>query len=591
MGASGELEVVFYETNSANEEIILSSNVLASVIGINIPENSWSAGTTNLNGSIAYPTSSFLVPLQPAATLVETNFGFLQSTTGFDGVQGGFHNVSNTIPILRWWLRSRYRVRFLLLDASVSPMRVVDYVSLSRDEEPVDVTFKLAGNIPIGNYGDGSQHGGWYTNRLGDSQSESAPTAGILNQIGIGLGFIFPGSRWRANDAAIRAAGSIANAIEFFEYNLRDLLITPNPQIYKTNVFHAPYDPSLAIYQHLSLQANDPLVRLTLPDLIDPILNRVDFVSDNPALPDIRRVNVRYRPWGASSRGVRSGNASDFDRANKDARVFQSDDWQFPTNLPNDLTRFGQIHRGTPWQTIYLKSDDVNTNSDNAFWRGWTGYTDPADAALTRPVNDWRVASHLVSRLNTNDPHALLSPNVADTNAWLNALNGIIVITNSGIALPGRTLEFNEVVMTSNSPQAASIAGDINLSRISQPSQRFEYPGGVFATPALSCGSPWLNLDSLHLRFGATDEAYEMVPSQLLPMLRLDSIGSTIRSGNQLTVRFTGCDDYLYVVQVSSNLTDWISIHTNRPVDGILAHTDTLAPGSTRRFYRSLLVP
>jgi len=46
--------------------------------------------------------------------------------------------------------------------------------------------------------------------------------------------------------------------------------------------------------------------------------------------------------------------------------VRSSDDWEFPTNQFPNIGWLGRVHRGTPWQTIYLKATDVLDDG-----RGW----------------------------------------------------------------------------------------------------------------------------------------------------------------------------------------------------------------------------
>jgi len=44
----------------------------------------------------------------------------------------------------------------------------------------------------------------------------------------------------------------------------------------------------------------------------------------------------------------------------KDPLVRRSDDWDFPTNKFPNLGWLGRVHRGTPWQTVYLKPELSN---------------------------------------------------------------------------------------------------------------------------------------------------------------------------------------------------------------------------------------
>ena len=40
--------------------------------------------------------------------------------------------------------------------------------------------------------------------------------------------------------------------------------------------------------------------------------------------------------------------------------VTRSDDWDFPTNKFPNIGWLGRVHRGTPWQTIDMKSPVAN---------------------------------------------------------------------------------------------------------------------------------------------------------------------------------------------------------------------------------------
>ena len=124
----------------------------------------------------------------------------------------------------------------------------------------------------------------------------------------------------------------------------------------------------------------------------------------------------------------------------KDPLVRGSDYWNFPTNESSFGDWLGQIHRGTPWQTIYLKASDIlneiqviggfayafGTNT----WMNWTGDLDATDASAMAPVRDWHMASLLASMLNTNDLRSLFSVNNSNPNAWLVLLDGLTALTN-----------------------------------------------------------------------------------------------------------------------------------------------------------------
>ena len=56
-----------------------------------------------------------------------------------------------------------------------------------------------------------------------------------------------------------------------------------------------------------------------------------------------------------------------FDLSKQDPRVRRSDDWDFPLNKFGNVGWLGRVHRGTPWQTIYLKAQAVPEDT----WIDW----------------------------------------------------------------------------------------------------------------------------------------------------------------------------------------------------------------------------
>jgi hypothetical protein len=285
----------------------------------------------------------------------------------------------------------------------------------------------------------------------------------------------------------------------------------------------------------------------------------------------------------------------------KDPLVRDSDDWNFPTNQSLNATWLGQVHRGTPWQTIFLKSTNIlalsmepeNGSFANGLntWQIWTGDTNAADAVAMIPIQDWHMASFLASLFCTNYS-SLFSVNDGDPADWGNLLNGMTVLTNtlsnSAAQFSFVSPQFASLVIVSNSSQAETIANAIESARAAQPLQFFTNVGDVFAIPQLSAASPYLNTSSSgQIANGISDEAYEAIPTQLLPLLRVDSIGSIVLSSSQSIIHFTGDDNHAYAVQVSSNLLNWAIISTNCPLNGSFAVTNS---GTANvRFYRTVL--
>jgi hypothetical protein len=289
-------------------------------------------------------------------------------------------------------------------------------------------------------------------------------------------------------------------------------------------------------------------------------------------------------PWGGNLQYLGT-DPNPYNSALKDPLVKNSDGWNFPNSQPLNSDWLGQIHRGTPWQTIYLKPTDILASGGITNWTTWTGDSNTNDAAAMAPIQDWHLASLLASMFNTNDFRPLLSVNNPDPNAWLIALDGLTALTNEDSG------QLDAVIISSNSPQAAIIANAVETARSGQPNQFFRDAGDIFATPQLSKTSPFLELISPNATTNfITDAAYEEIPSQLLSLIRSDSIGSVLTTNSQTMVQFTGYDGHDYAVETSTNLLQWTSIGTNSPAGGILNFPINPAPGSPRQFYRSLLL-
>jgi hypothetical protein len=335
---------------------------------------------------------------------------------------------------------------------------------------------------------------------------------------------------------------------------------------------------------------------------VQAMYNRTELYSKFPSLPNLGQLNFAYQPWGGYH--LPNGNPqisreTDFDLRVKDPGVQQSDDWNFPTGESLCFEWLGRVHRGTPWQTVFLKP----SNQTATQWRAWNndsvmitnGNNLFVDAFFSYPSKDWYFASLWAQWLNTNDLFSLLSINDTDTNAWAARLDGLTALTNSGAGL-------DPITVSSNSPQAGIIAQAIQAARAGTnafnnvvfPNHAFQDVGDVLATAQLSVGSPFLytngmsNPGSPPYANGITDEAMEKIPTQLLPLLRADSFGKIVPANGQLAMSFSGYDGHTYAIEASSNFIDWAIISTNSPSDGNFGITNT--PSSGQQFYRSVLL-
>src|SRR5947209_8690483 len=114
----------------------------------------------------------------------------------------------------------------------------------------------------------------------------------------------------------------------------------------------------------------------------------------------------------------------------KDPGIRVPDNWDFPTNKFPSVGWLGRVHRGTPWQTVYLKSapiTDLHTNK----WKTWTGNNNGFDAGMMHPTNDWRFLGLFTAAVNDNASRGQLSINQANAPSWYAMLSGAFALTNS----------------------------------------------------------------------------------------------------------------------------------------------------------------
>jgi hypothetical protein len=226
------------------------------------------------------------------------------------------------------------------------------------------------------------------------------------------------------------------------------------------------------------------------------------------------------------------------------------------------------MHRGTPWQTVYLKS----AAPDIIAWRNWNGtnvvvtnfgqfstnlslpstaiYTPPGyrlpttpfvnfsngvmvwDAYFTMPTNDWHFLDLFSTALNETATRGQLSINQTNLAAWSAVLSGVIVLTND---LGARTLSpmiippagpYDPGAALANWPAVAKIVYDINTTRTNYAGGVYRRLGDLLAASSLTTNSPFLNTsvrpDSAN--WALNDAAAERIPQQILGLLKADAV-------------------------------------------------------------------
>jgi hypothetical protein len=319
-----------------------------------------------------------------------------------------------------------------------------------------------------------------------------------------------------------------------------------------SNTFAAPYQPFRNVYLATSWQANDPLVHYTAGDLVNPWIPTfaADSLVPSP-IANLGQVNKRYEPWGGSLTGD-SMSQTKMDMTLKDPLVWASDNWDFPTNKLPNVGWVGRIHRGSPWQTVYLKSFSTNNYVSyvNWFknWQSWSGngqvvrnigqlstnlvrlYDIASDAFFAQPTNDWHLLDLFTTALNDNATRGQLSVNQTNLAAWSAVLGGVLVLTNAPNGLFPTTVQpagYYDPYISSNWPPLVRLVNGINFARSNNsPRHVFSRLSDILAVPELTTASPFLNTNGLPtlLNSGLNDAAYERLPQQIAGLLKIDSV-------------------------------------------------------------------
>jgi hypothetical protein len=206
----------------------------------------------------------------------------------------------------------------------------------------------------------------------------------------------------------------------------------------------------------------------------------------------------------------------------KDPGIRKSDDWDFPTNKFPSIGWLGRVHRGSPWQTVYLKAGGVDGNT-------WTRFSlDPR----SHPTNDWRLVDVFTTAIHPNASHGQLSINQTNFAAWSGLLSGVIAFSNTITVDANAKITANAIPMAiePSSPQLMTIYEGIQKRRDLMPDKTFRRLGDLLSVPELSQAfpsqpaSPFLDrssTDATYPDFGITDTILERIPQQILSLVKV----------------------------------------------------------------------
>jgi hypothetical protein len=621
---SNQVQVVVNDNLAVR--IMLTNGTVLFSDGQSLGQNYLLCQQTNLSG---WPANSFLIPFGTNFTILpDSAYSFSSSQFYYLGGNPTYQATTPTFaPLPQILLQVTNYLQAFILENN----HVIDYVHFAGPGSTRNLTSEFQNtNTTAGGGGTAP----YYTNLIWSTALDnSGLSLGVLTQIGIsagtiGLNTIF----WKDPNAHAEIDGFR----HFLNPQNASIYGTQNNFMYSTNLaVQVPYTPSAITYEYDTFQANDPLVHYLKSDLnyfghepADPnsLLQTGVHAQDLSAanfsqLPNLGKLNARYLPWGKTfsigetdEYGVKISaaniNQNAYDLSFKDPLMTGSDNWDFPIkgNLP--LTTLGQIHRGTPWQTVYLKASDIlpetvmigslNSNIGTNTWVIWTGNSNISDAELTAPISDRRLLGFLIPLMDTNAPEQLLSVNDSSLAAWSAVLGGLIAITNTTILSTfyhPATNSYSWLTIDPASPAVGQLVVAINSKRAVFTSAdglvgTFESIGDILSTQEITEHSPFLNWNDVNQqKYGISDEVYEAIPAQLLPLLRPDSVGKMIQENGSWNIQFSGSDGFDYELQTSTNLVNWNSVGTFHPVQGHFSLPISPVSNLQEQFYRSILLP
>jgi hypothetical protein len=295
-----------------------------------------------------------------------------------------------------------------------------------------------------------------------------------------------------------------------------------------TNRADAPYTASMFIVERFSYQANDPVVHYTAEDLgvlpltvKFPVNDRIEVSNTRlaNAIDDsnLGKVNVEtYKPWGlpANDPNVQ------YKISIKDPLIFSPDNWAFPTTNFPSVGWIGRVHRGTPWQTIYLKSEVEDPNQWATNWAG---------SYYTHPTNDWKLLDLFTAAPNENAMRGLLSVNQTNVASWSAVLSGTMVLTNdSSIGLVPTFVDPKTLTTytmadgtVKTDTHVRMIVDAINNYRTNRAAGVYSGLADIASVPELTVKSPYLNTaDDNQVKYIISDLAYEALPQQIAGLIK-----------------------------------------------------------------------
>lgn len=501
-----------------NETGLLRSRLYRGDTQEKVPASGFAPATASTFTSTANPDPSFRLALN-GNYLVTTNELYVNGVFP----QTGEVSFGRDLTPLQMNIAVTNRVTYLMYDDNTG--HILDFVNL----QPLTNFYRLSeqltsqGTSQSGNQGEGVF---WQTNNVNSPMSVQNLSSGHLNQILASLGDIDVDWNSFSQDPII---GQDKNkAITTFEEFMGQPVFPPT--VPRTTLsMQAPFSPTRKFVWRNILQANDPMVHYTLGDLNDvtqpgtePIAIPLSFIGSSTLTNNnLLKLNTRFRPWGGNPAKSASSSVANqqSNPAIKDPAVSESSLFDLVENNRTlghkyaTLGSLGAVHRGTPWQTIYMKSEGVGADKVTPNeWRDWSGHE---NFQITHPTNDWSMFSLFTTAFTDNATRGLLSVNQTNSAAWAAVLGGVKLKSSEEEVI-------EDVVITPVTPAMDTLIAGINQGRqVFPPLQQggqnlYPFQGGLLAAPELSIASPFLGSGTV------SDAVMEAIPRKIMSLVKDD---------------------------------------------------------------------
>ena len=465
-------------------------------------------------------------------------------------------NLSPTV-LPQFGLFTTNNIQAFILDGT----NVIDYV---HQGGPISVRNL---NAELTNPDRNNPNGLWQTN-----------LQGVFNQLNLSRGAMSPnqvpgedGGKW-APPAGVPGQDNVPEMQAYFQglfmldnvgrsssFNLSPSLKATVTNLVCGTFVQAPYTPTRVMVEFVSRQANDPLVHYLTSDMfysgtskgnsnqLETGIANEDSIALPAYPPNLGYVNDRYQPWGGKPLAQAGSDNNSTNLAYRDPLVRQSDNWDFPTNKLPGIGWLGRVHRGTPWQSVYLKASNILNqpfvagSSGFTTWTNWTDDLNSFDATNIAPIQDRLIFDLFTTGFNDNATKGTLSVNQSGLAAWSALFSGVVVLSNNAVDFKIKNNPQSQTqppAFTSTNIQPVGVDGvnsalwqlvngvnGINQTRsnfvnIGGLKGSFSHVGDILGTPALTDQSPFLNRSSgTQLGNGISDEMYEWLPQQVMSLL------------------------------------------------------------------------